>query len=130
MAEYTANLCSNAIGQHIFDRLGRPARFRSVPPEFLRVVAGALDQVENDVKYEGYINKHERLLNSRAHLDNLEMPNDLDYKNMTALSYEAREKLDRIRPATLGEAGRIDGVRAGDLAVLTVILKKSREAKP
>jgi tRNA uridine 5-carboxymethylaminomethyl modification enzyme len=94
------------------------------------VVGGALDQVENDIKYEGYINKHNRLLKSRAHLDNMEMPADLDYKSLTALSFEAREKLDRIRPATLGEAGRIDGVRAGDLAVLTVILKKVREAKP
>jgi tRNA uridine 5-carboxymethylaminomethyl modification enzyme len=48
----------------------------------------------------------------------------MDYKSLTSLSFEAREKLDRIRPATLGQAGRIDGVRAGDLAVLTVYLKK------
>jgi len=94
------------------------------------VVSGALDQVENDIKYEGYIHKHDRLLKSRAHLDHLAMPADLDYKALTALSFEAREKLDRIRPATLGEAGRIDGVRAGDLAVLTVYLKRSREARP
>ena len=52
------------------------------------------------------------------------MPAELDYKSMIALSFESREKLDRIRPATLGQAGRIDGVRAGDLAVLTVFLKK------
>jgi tRNA uridine 5-carboxymethylaminomethyl modification enzyme len=52
------------------------------------------------------------------------MPPDLDYKSLISLSFEAREKLDRIRPATLGQAGRIDGVRAGDLAVLTVYLKK------
>jgi tRNA uridine 5-carboxymethylaminomethyl modification enzyme len=92
-------------------------------------VAGALDQVENDIKYAGYITKHQRLLKSRAHLDHLEMPLDLDYRAMTALSFEAREKLDRIRPATLGEAGRIDGVRAGDLAVLTVLLKKRQELR-
>ena len=48
---------------------------------------------------------------------------------MTALSSESREKLDRVRPATLGQAGRIDGVRAGDLAVLTVYLKKLSEAE-
>jgi tRNA uridine 5-carboxymethylaminomethyl modification enzyme len=54
------------------------------------------------------------------------MPNDLDYKSMSALSFEAREKLSRVRPATLGQAGRIDGVRAGDLAVLTVFLRRHR----
>ncbi len=87
-----------------------------------------LEQVQNDIKYEGYINKHNRLLKSRAKLEDYALPVDLDYKAMAALSFEAREKLDRIRPATLGEAERIDGVRAGDLAVLTVMLKKSRKA--
>jgi tRNA uridine 5-carboxymethylaminomethyl modification enzyme len=57
------------------------------------------------------------------------MPADLDYKSMNAMSYESREKLDRVRPATLGQAGRIDGVRAGDLAVLTVHLKKWRDLR-
>ena len=89
---------------------------------------GALAQVENDIKYDGYIAKHNRLLRHREHLDNFEMPGELDYKSLTTLSFEAREKLDRIRPATLGQAGRIDGVRAGDLAVLTVYLKKLSEA--
>jgi len=99
------------------------SEFKQVNPP-AHVFSGALDQVQNDIKYEGYINKHNRLLKSRAHLDNLEMPAAMDYNSMIALSFEAREKLHRIRPATLGEAARIDGVRAGDLAVLTVILKK------
>jgi len=89
-----------------------------------RLVEGAVTQVENDIKYEGYIAKHRRLLRNRDHLDNLAMPDELDYKSLTALSFEAREKLDRVRPATLGQASRIDGVRAGDLAVLTVFMKK------
>ncbi len=85
---------------------------------------GAVSQVENDIKYEGYIAKHNRLLRDRDHLDNLEMPDGIDYKSITALSFESREKLDKVRPRTLGQAGRVDGVRAGDLAVLTVYLKK------
>jgi len=92
------------------------------------LLSGALAQVENDIKYDGYIAKHNRLLRNRAHLDQFELPPGLDYKSMTTLSFEAREKLDRIRPATLGQAGRIDGVRAGDLAVLTVYLKKLSDA--
>ncbi len=88
------------------------------------LVQGALAQVENDIKYDGYIAKHNKLLRHREHLDHLELPLEMNYRDMTALSYEAREKLDRIRPSTLGMAGRIDGVRAGDLAVLTVYMKK------
>ncbi|MEN8006236.1 MAG: tRNA uridine-5-carboxymethylaminomethyl(34) synthesis enzyme MnmG [Candidatus Krumholzibacteriota bacterium] len=93
------------------------------------LLAGAEAQVENDIKYDGYIAKHNRLLRNREHLDHFELPGTLDYKSLTSLSFEAREKLDRIRPATLGQAGRIDGVRAGDLAVLTVYLKKLAAAQ-
>jgi len=88
------------------------------------LLTGAENQVENDIKYDGYIAKHNRLLRNREHLDQFELPATMDYKSLPSLSFEAREKLDRIRPATLGQAGRIDGVRAGDLAVLTVYLKK------
>ena len=105
----------------LFDAL--PAQLRNSTGN-KHLVEAAVFQVENDIKYDGYIAKHNRLLRNREHLDNLEMPAELDYKSMTALSFESREKLDRIRPATLGQAGRIDGVRAGDLAVLTVFLKK------
>ena len=93
-----------------------------------RLPAAALEQVENSVRYEGYIRKHQKLLRNQGHLDQLELPMDLDYMGVTALSYEAREKLTRIRPATLGQAGRIDGVRAGDLAVLSVVVRRHRSA--
>ncbi len=92
-----------------------------IPPH---VAQGALEQVENDIKYRGYIVKHDKLLRQRSHLDHLELPTELDYMTIKALSYEAREKLNRVRPVTLGQAGRIDGVRAGDLAVLTVFMKR------
>jgi len=93
-----------------------------------RHVAAAWEQVENAVRYDGYIRKHRKLLRGQEHLDNLELPADLDYAAVTALSFEAREKLARVRPATLGQAGRIDGVRAGDLAVLAVVVRRHREA--
>jgi tRNA uridine 5-carboxymethylaminomethyl modification enzyme len=101
-------------------------RFREASPAS-HLVAGAEYQVENDIKYEGYIAKHNRMLRHREHLDHLQLPAGLDYKSLTALSFEAREKLDRVRPENLGQAGRIDGVRAGDLAVLTVYMKKLAE---
>ena len=93
------------------------------------LLAGAAAQVENDIKYDGYIAKHNRLLRNQDHLDLYELPGEMDYKSMTSLSFESREKLDRIRPATLGQAARIDGVRAGDLAVLTVFLKKLSDSR-
>ncbi|MBU8869743.1 MAG: tRNA uridine-5-carboxymethylaminomethyl(34) synthesis enzyme MnmG [Gemmatimonadales bacterium] len=89
-----------------------------------RLLDEALVQIENDIKYRGYIAKQNRLLHNRAHLDNLEIPTDIDYFEIKALSFESREKLSTVRPQTLGQAGRIDGVRAGDLAVLSVYLKK------
>jgi len=91
------------------------------------VIEGGIFQVENDIKYEGYIAKQRRMLRHRDHLDYLEMPTDLDYNALNGLSSEAREKLGRVRPQTMGQAGRIDGVRAGDLAVLTVFLRKWNE---
>lgn len=91
---------------------------------FSRLSEGVLFQVETDSRYDGYINKQNRMLRNQEHLDNLELPNSFDYMSLTALSYEAREKLNQVKPQNLGQAGRIDGVRAGDLAVLVVYLKK------
>ncbi len=94
------------------------------------LVSGLWLNVVNDIKYNGYIVKIQRQLAAQAHLDHLEIPSDLQYEELLALSLEAREKLARMRPETLGQASRIDGVRAGDLAVLTVILKRDRADDP
>jgi tRNA uridine 5-carboxymethylaminomethyl modification enzyme len=87
----------------------------------------ALAEVGNTIVYSGYIMKNDKHLDRQTHLENVELPADFDYAAIAALSFEAREKLGRMRPATLGQAGRIDGVRAGDLAVLTIHLRRWRE---
>lgn len=84
------------------------------------------DLVEADVKYAGYLARQERWLEQQRRLDHLELPPDLNYDQLVAVSHEAREKLARIRPATLGQAGRIDGVRSADLAVLAVLVRALR----
>ncbi len=89
-----------------------------------RIVQATMFQVETDIRYDGYIAKQNKLLHSQEHLDNLELPSGFDYMQLTALSYEAREKLNKVQPRNLGQAGRIDGVRAGDLAVLVVYVKR------
>ena len=63
-------------------------------------------------------------------MDDLEIPTDFNFMAVAALSHESREKLSRMRPATLGQAGRIDGVRAGDLAVLSVLFRESGRRGP
>jgi tRNA uridine 5-carboxymethylaminomethyl modification enzyme len=84
--------------------------------------------VLNSLFYVGYISKQQRLLAEAAHLDELEIPEDFDYRTERSLSTEAREKLERMRPENLGQASRIDGVRAGDLAVLSVLVRRWRAA--
>ncbi|MHB8078817.1 MAG: tRNA uridine-5-carboxymethylaminomethyl(34) synthesis enzyme MnmG [Candidatus Krumholzibacteriia bacterium] len=79
---------------------------------------------EAELKYEGYIAKQDKMLRQLAHLDAVPLPPALPYLTLTALSFEAREKLNRMRPDTLGQAARIDGVRQSDLAVLAVLLKR------
>jgi len=67
------------------------------------------------------------MLRNRRHLDRLRLPSDLDYTSISALSNEAREKLADMRPSTLGQASRIDGVRQSDLAVLSVTVKRLKK---
>ncbi len=89
----------------------------------------AREQVEAEDAYRGYIAKQDRQLHKQTHLANLDLPADLDYGNLLALSYEAREKLGRMRPATLGQASRIDGVRQADLAILSIIIRREWETR-
>jgi tRNA uridine 5-carboxymethylaminomethyl modification enzyme len=90
------------------------------------LVGRLVEDVLNTIKYQGYIEKQDRALREIDHLDALEIPDGLPVASLMALSAEAREKIGRMRPATLGQASRIDGVRAGDLAVLTVAIRRHR----
>ncbi len=92
-----------------------------------RLVNEAVLQAATDIRYAGYISKQEKLLSRRSHLDELEIPEDFTFLDIGALSYEAREKLNRMRPGTLGRAARIDGVRQSDLAILAVMIRRHAE---
>ncbi len=87
----------------------------------------AESQAAHDIRYEGYISRQNKMLRNRRHLDRLRLPSDLDYTSISALSNEAREKLADMRPSTLGQASRIDGVRQSDLAVLSVTVKRLKK---
>ena len=84
-----------------------------------------LEEVEIEVKYEGYIAKAYKEAEKMLKLEEKEIPKDIDYKDVLNLASEARQKLEKIRPETLGQAARISGVNPSDLSILSVYLKKN-----
>ncbi len=81
-----------------------------------------LQQVEIAVKYESYIDREQKLATKIESLENFKINSDFDYDRVKALSSEAREKLKRIKPETIGQMSRISGVSPADVSVLTVYL--------
>jgi tRNA uridine 5-carboxymethylaminomethyl modification enzyme len=81
-----------------------------------------LQEAEILVKYEGYITKERELAQKLERLDSVYLKEDFDYHRLTALSFEAREKLSRMKPRSLGQASRIAGVSPADISILIVHL--------
>lgn len=81
-------------------------------------------QVEIQIKYQGYIEKAKRDAKHLEQMEKVALSEDLDYLHMDNLSLEARQKLDQIRPATLGQASRISGINPSDIALLAMKMKK------
>lgn len=82
-----------------------------------------LEQIEIEVKYEGYISRQQELVEQFESLESQEIPPELDYSRLKALSAEGREKLMKVRPASIGQASRISGVTPSDITVLMIYLK-------
>ena len=85
----------------------------------------AIEEIEVIAKYEGYIAKQIKEAKNMARLDAMNIPSSFDYINMNGLALEARQKLDKIRPSTIGQASRISGVNPSDVAVLILNVRKS-----
>ena len=83
-----------------------------------------IEEVEIEVKYEGYIAKAYKEAEKMLKLEEKEIPKDIDYKDVLNLASEARQKLEKVRPVTMGQAARISGVNPSDLSILSVYLKK------
>ena len=79
-----------------------------------------LHEVEVAIKYKRYIEKEQEVANQILKFENIHLPADFDYFGLTALSYEAREKLNRYRPQSIGQASRISGVSPADVSVLLI----------
>jgi tRNA uridine 5-carboxymethylaminomethyl modification enzyme len=81
-----------------------------------------VQQTEIQIKYEGYISREEDMANKILKLDKLKIHDDIDYFQLTSLSLEAREKLNSIKPTTVGQASRISGISPSDISVLLIYL--------
>jgi len=82
-----------------------------------------LRQVEIEIKYEGYIQRQIEEIEKFEKYEAMEIPEDFDYTKVKSLSTEAREKLMKVRPRSIGQASRISGVSPADISVLMVYLK-------
>ncbi len=115
-------------GVSLADLIRRPqlsyvdlAPFDPERPALPRAVAGS---AEINLKYEGYIRRQLKQVEEFSRMEGHALPPDLDYDAIVGLRLEAREKLKKIRPENLGQAGRISGVSPADLAVLMIYLEK------
>ena len=81
-----------------------------------------LDETEILTKYDGYISKEQDIADKLSKLENIELHESFNYKKLLSLSFEAREKLSKIKPKTIGQASRISGVSPSDISVLIVYL--------
>jgi len=82
-----------------------------------------LEKVEIELKYEGYIKRQQEMVLKMERLESMNIPADFNFFNMKTISLEAREKLNRVKPRSLGQASRISGVSPSDVSVLLVYLK-------
>ncbi|MDR1319549.1 MAG: tRNA uridine-5-carboxymethylaminomethyl(34) synthesis enzyme MnmG [Treponema sp.] len=97
-------------------------------PELAAYPEEWLEQARLDIKYAGYIEKEKRAAARAAKMDAIKLKADLDYESLTGLSAEAKEKLKKVKPLTVGQAARIPGVRQGDIALLMVLSKMGRNS--
>jgi tRNA U34 5-carboxymethylaminomethyl modifying enzyme MnmG/GidA len=130
-ARLIAAECARLDARHLADgaaasrHLARPgARYADLPCADPALPAVVVEQVELEIAYRGYIEQERRQAERALRMEADVIPSWVDYGKIPALGYECREKLSRVRPVNLGQAGRVPGVTPADLAVLSVVLKR------
>ena len=125
LSEFGFNRAQGGVTYSDMIRRGIPLK---VIKERFNILKGVsertLETVELDAKYSGYLEKEKEQIERAKKLEEKLIPEDFDYLAIKGLRIEARQKLDKIRPKNLGQAGRISGVSPADIAVLMVCLKK------
>jgi tRNA uridine 5-carboxymethylaminomethyl modification enzyme len=98
-------------------------------PQFGAVAPVALEQLQADAVYSGYIDRQKADVEAFRRDENLKLPDDLDYTCVPGLSNEARQRLAQVRPATLGQASRIDGMTPAAIGLLLGYVRGGRLAR-
>ena len=111
-------------GISLYDLLRRPEITLSKMNYTFDYDLDIIEQVELNIKYEGYINKATKEAQKLINLENKKIPDDINYNNIPNLASEARQKLNEVRPTSIGQAIRISGVNPADISILSVYLKK------
>jgi len=128
--EYLRDLgfSSENMSYNAYELLRRPGVELSKLLDFMKVdyELDIAKQVEIEVKYEGYILKAKREAERMLKMDNIKLPLDIDYLHVDNLALEARQKLDKIRPHSLGQASRISGINPSDIQVLAIYIKQNK----
>lgn len=83
---------------------------------------GAIEQVEIDIKYSGYINREKENADKLKRLEYVKIPTDIDYFKFSSLSNESKEKLNEVKPVNIGQAARISGIKPSDISILLIYL--------
>ena len=106
----------------IEDVLDMSTDSKKVADELQAEHSDIVSQTEIQLKYDGYISREQDVAQKMNRLEEVKIPVDMDYTKLGSVSTEAREKLNEIRPATIGQASRISGVSPSDVSVLLVYL--------
>lgn len=85
--------------------------------------ADVIEQVNINVKYDGYIKRQQKQVESFKKIENKKIPEDINYENVNSLRLEAKQKLEKYRPVSVGQASRISGVSPADISVLLIYLE-------
>jgi len=112
--------------------LRRPeSSWRELPVEWRSRCSDEIwEMAETDLKYEGYIRRQEGEVERTARLDEKTIPAWVNYDEIGGLKREAKAKFGSIRPATLGQASRIEGITPADISILLIFLEKGRRSRP
>ena len=117
-----------STGVRLIELLKRPQlsyeALAPVDPTRPALEPNILEQVEVEIKYEGYIRRQEAQVNEMRRLEHKKLPKDVDYAGIVGLRLEAQEKLQKVRPVNLGQASRISGVSPADISVLMIWLSQ------
>ena len=129
IAEELTRLKSTYIGKDLLAKiLSRPeTTYQEMPGKNINLDPEVVQQVEIAVKYAGYVERQEVEVSRIKNLEDKMIPDSFDYSTVPSLRLEARQKLAKIRPATIGQAGRISGVSPADVSILLIWLKRSAQ---